>query len=421
MVRGGLPMEVTRVLASRGLTGFYFDDQRAIKHGATPDGFAYTGAPETPGFHAVRQAGECVSVMLELSDGAVAYGDCAAIQYSGAGGRDPVFLASQFVPVVEGPIRDLLVGRQISQFRPLAEEVDALVEAGGRPLHTAIRYGVTQAILDAVARSSRRTMAQVIAQEYGTQVSTVPIPIFAQSGDDRYISADKMIIKGVGVLPHGLINNVETKLGSDGRILKAYVSWLRDRVVALGKPGYSPVFHIDVYGTIGLAFDNDFERIAAYMRELEEAAHPFHLRIEGPIDAEERHLQVTAMAELRRALRTQGVGVEIVADEWCNTLEDIRLLIEQEAADMIQIKTPVLGGINNTIEAVLMCKAAGVGAYLGGTCNETERSAQVCVHIALATCPAQMLAKPGMGVDEGLAIVYNEMHRALRLMEDGRS
>nr|WP_315988364.1 hypothetical protein [Desulforamulus aquiferis] len=37
---------------------------------------------------------------------------------------------------------------------------------------------------------------------------------------------------------------------------------------------------------------------------------------------------------------------------------------------------------------------------MGGTCNETDRSAQVCVHIGIATQPDQMLAKPGMGVDE---------------------
>lgn len=48
-----------------------------------------------------------------------------------------------------------------------------------------------------------------------------------------------------------------------------------------------------------------------------------------------------------------------------------------------------------------------MGAYLGGTCNETNRSAEVCAHIAMATQPCQTLAKPGMGVDEGYMIMYN--------------
>ena len=46
---------------------------------------------------------------------------------------------------------------------------------------------------------------------------------------------------------------------------------------------------------------------------------------------------------------------------------------------MVQIKTPDLGGMNDIAEAVLYCKEKGIGAYQGGTCNETDRSAQVCV------------------------------------------
>ena len=44
---------------------------------------------------------------------------------------------------------------------------------------------------------------------------------------------------------------------------------------------------------------------------------------------------------------------------------------------------------------------------------ETERSAQVSAHVAIGADADQMLAKPGMGVDEGLSIVRNEMVRML--------
>ena len=55
--------------------------------------------------------------------------------------------------------------------------------------------------------------------------------------------------------------------------------------------------------------------------------------------------------------------------------------------------------------------------YLGGTCNETERSAQISVQVAIATRPRQMLSKPGMGVDEGLSICTNEMNRVVELLK----
>ena len=115
------------------------------------------------------------------------------------------------------------------------------------------------------------------------------------------------------------------------------------------------------------------------------------------------------------AMDRDGIDAEIVADEWCNTLEDIKDFTEKKAGHMAQIKTPDLGGINNAIEAVIYCKKNNMGAYLGGTCNETNRSAEICAHIAMATSPVQYLAKPGMGVDEGYMIVYNEMSRILAL------
>lgn len=412
-------MKIVNVVCSKGRTGFYFDDQRAIKAGAQHDGFSYVGETVTPGFHSIRQTGEAVSVMIVLEDGQVAYGDCAAVQYSGAGGRDPLFLAEDFIPVIEQEIKPRLVGRELASFRQLAGEIDSMVDAKtGKLIHTALRYGVTQAILDAVSKAKHKLMCEVVAEEYNTTVSETAIDIFTQSGDNRYDNADKMIIKGAQVLPHALINNVEEKLGKNGELLLEYVTWLKNRILSLRtSDSYNPVLHIDVYGTIGAAFDLDTERMVSYFRELEKAAAPLKLRIEGPMDVEDREKQMLALKEITARLHEEKINVEVVADEWCNTLEDIKYFADNNAGDMLQIKTPDLGGINNTIEAVLYCKEKGVGAYQGGTCNETDRSAQVCVHLAMATKPVQMLAKPGMGVDEGIMIVYNEMQRILAVRQ----
>ena len=410
-------MKITNVVCSAGRTGFYFDDQRAIKKGAGHDGVFYVGEPVTEGFTSVRQAGESISVMIVLEDGQVAYGDCAAVQYSGAGGRDPLFLAKDFIPLIDTYIKPQLVGKEADNFRQLAADMEA-IQINGKRLHTAIRYGVSQALLDAVAKATGRMMCEVVADEYGCTVSETPIAIFTQSGDDRYDNADKMIIKGAQVLPHALINNVETKLGPKGEKLAEYVAWLRDRILNnRTDESYSPVMHIDVYGTIGQAFgNNNYKAMADYIEKLGEIAKPFLLRIEGPMDCDtDRETQCTALAALTKELDERGCDVQLVADEWCNTLEDIKLFADNRAGHMIQIKTPDLGGINNTIEAVLYCKEKGVGAYQGGTCNETDRSAQVCVHCAMATQPVQILAKPGMGVDEGYMIVFNEMNRILAI------
>lgn len=411
-----MAMKIVDMVLSGGRTGFFFDDQRAIKHGAPADGSAYLGDPETKGFVSIRQPGESVSVMLVLDDGQVAFGDCAAVQYSGCGGRDPLFLAEDYIPVIEKTVRPMLIGREADSFRNLAAETEA-IRVNGHPLHTAARYGVSQAILDAVAKSTKKLMCEVVAAEYGTTVSDKMIPIFTQSGDNRYDNADKMILKGADVMPHGLINNLEIKLGRDGEKLVEYVDWLSRRIEKLRvRESYRPVLHLDVYGTIGLLFGNEnFAAMADYLEKLAEAAKPFHLRIEGPMDADERERQMADMRLLREEVDRRGIPVELVADEWCNTLEDVKYFADNKAGHMLQIKTPDLGGIQNTAEAVLYCREKGIGAYQGGTCNETDRSAQVCVHVAMATRADQILAKPGMGVDEGHMIVYNEMRRILAL------
>jgi len=410
-------LKVKQVIFAKGYGGFFFDDQAAIRAGLVPDGFVYKATPRDPSFKRVRAPAEAVSVILILEDGQISIGDCCAVQYSGAGGRDPLFRASGLIPWMEEHIKPKLLGIDCSSFKANARIFDSLATPEGSVAHTAIRYGVTQALLDATAKTGHRTIAEVVANEYDTAVSHKPIRVFAQSGDNRYDNVDKMILKGVDVLPHGLINSPD-KMGPGGEKFKEYVVWVRKRVVDLRIDGsYSPELHFDVYGTLGIVFNNDDPRIVDYLGVLEKTAAPFQLRIEAPVDAGSREGQVEALGEIRRLLLKKGIRVEIVADEWCNTLEDIRFFAENSCADMLQIKPPDLGGINNTIEAVFLCKAAGVKAYQGGSCTETDVSARICTQVSLATQPYQILAKPGMGVDEGFMIVQNELERTIQRLD----
>ncbi len=401
---------------SAGYTGFFFDDQRAIKRGAGHDGFTYAGAAVTPGFSAIRQAGESISILLLLDDGRVAVGDACAVQYSGAGGRDPVFLAAEFLPVLEREIKPLLVGRPLNGFRRAAAWIDEL-QLDGRRLHTALRYGLSQALLDAQAKAEGRLMTEVLCNEYELPLPDGPVPVFGQTGDDRYDNADKMIIKHVDVLPHALINNIDEKLGRRGELLLEYVEWLRRRIETLRvDPAYCPDLHIDVYGNIGPVFDHDVGGMSDYLAALQDEARPFRLYIEGPVDMEAREPQIEMLGKIKDRLTAIGAETRVVADEWCNTYDDIREFTDARCCHMVQIKTPDLGSIHNIVESVLYCKAHGMEAYQGGTCNETDISARACVHVALAARSERVLAKPGMGFDEGFMIVKNEMQRVLALL-----
>jgi methylaspartate ammonia-lyase len=409
-------IQIADVIAIPASGGFFFDDQVAIKAGAARDGLTYPGMPVTPGFDRIRQPAAAVSVLLVLSDGHVAHGDCVSVQYSAVAGREPTLDPVALAGVIESRVAPVLRGRDVTAFRPAAAliaELEATVDGFG----TAAAYGLSQALLDAAARRAGTTMADAVQDEWGLEGPLARLPVFAQTGEERAANVDKMILKRVDSLPHGLINE-PSLVGPDGGTLVAYVRWVADRVRQLrAEESYSPILHFDVYGLLGAAAGGDLSRVADVLVAMERAAEPFALRVEHPLDAGSRDGQIRELARLRGVIAERGARVQIVADEWANTVDDIRAFNRAGAADVVQIKTPDLGAVHNVVDAVIDCRAHGVVAHVGGSCCETDRSAQVCVHLALGSHADQMLAKPGMGVDEGLLIVRNEMERALRLSE----
>ena len=94
-------MKITQALFVSGYSSFYFDDQKVIKEGAAQDGFVYVGQPATPGFRAIRQAGECVSVLLRLEDGSVRLkrgNSCVVVRPNRASALDPFNASAQIRP-----------------------------------------------------------------------------------------------------------------------------------------------------------------------------------------------------------------------------------------------------------------------------------------------------------------------------------
>lgn len=409
-------MKVKKVICSKALTGFYMDDKQAIKAGAKSDGFVYKGEPVTPGFKSIRQPGVAVSVMFVLEDGKIVYGDCAVAQYAASGGREVPNTADALIKVIEKHVVPYFEGMDIKEFKSTAEKFDR-EKFDGYQLPASIRYGVTQAILEAVAYEQKLTMCEVVLNEYGLKADLTPVRINAQSGDERYTNVDKMILKKVGMMPHGLINNVEEKLGRDGQKFLDWVKWVKNRITEIGDADYKPVMRYDVYGCMGYAFNDDLDKVFDYLLKVAEACEPYEIFIEMPIDLKSNAKQLEGMKYLRKRLDEAGCRLKLIIDEYANTYEEIVEWVDAKGADMVQVKTIDLGGINNIIEAVLYCKKNGVLAYQGGTCNETDKSALVCANLAVATKPFAMAGKPGMGVDEGVMIVSNEQERLLAILK----
>ena len=149
---------------------------------------------------------------------------------------------------IEKHIKPLLEGRTVNSFLANARYFDAL-EVEGKRLHTAIRYGLTQALLDAAALSRNVTKAEVILDEYGLPLISEPVPLFGQSGDDRYAAVDKMLLKGVDALLVGIAQLTELLAqlldvgiaGGEGRAREGSGKGHAQRGRTKGKHGGTPV------------------------------------------------------------------------------------------------------------------------------------------------------------------------------------
>jgi methylaspartate ammonia-lyase len=473
---------ITQVIAVPAVGAGYYEDLAALRMQPVPLQQRFTAPAVTPGFQAVREVAEAVSVGLVLDDGRVAWGDCVGtsgdselpILEGDPSGGPPLFRAPEGLATIERVVAPWLEGRPIAGFRELAAEVGDQIEtvevtrpvpqsrrvpgeglprralltaparllqaareeegvptervSVERPLHPAIRYGVSQALLQAVAMVRGVPMAEVIATEWALPVPHEPVPIHVRFSSHNHDDADRMIVHRVASLCHDQEGNAaylgpqEEGGGQSGTAgLTRLVRWLRERIPYLGGEDYRPTIYLDLHGALGRMYDNQMGRILGQLYAWELAARPFVLNVEDPLILSSREAQIEAMGTLRQYVRLRKMSAQLVAKAGITSLDDASVFVAARAADMLHIRVPDLGSIDQAVEAVLACRAGGVGALLGGSHAETDLSARVAVHVALATRPDLLMARPGAGVDAAVSLVHNEMARTLAYLERRKS
>jgi methylaspartate ammonia-lyase len=410
-------MLIRDVLFAPGSAGHFHIDVKAIGAGAAvADGFNWKGAAMTPGFSRIVEPAESLSILLVLEDGQTGFGDCVDVCYAGSAGREPPFHPNRMVAVFGGAIRDRLIGRNVGDWLGLAAECDAAETAGAR-WPAAIRYGLSQALLHVAALASRKTMANLICEAFGLPRPDRSPALLSCTAIDDHETLDRTILKRVDILPHTYITNVERHLGANGEALIGHVKRIAARVRSLGGEDYRPALQFDMNGQLSFIVDKPNEQLIDYLERLADAAAPYVLRIECPWLADRRADQIEIYVGLTAAVRQRGGRVLLGVDEWCNTREDFDAFAAAGAGDYLHIKMPDLGSITNSMQAIASCRRHAMGAFLGGSINATDQSARVSAHVGLAFQPDALEAKPGLGGDEAIMIVRNEIARALVLTQ----
>ncbi len=393
-------MEVRELLTAPGTGSYFCEDIAALHARSIPESDRATTPGVTTGFHFVRQPAETLSVGLRLEDGFVAWGDCVGVSYGGKSGREGLFSAEAAQKLLTAVS---WAGRPVSTFRLISEEL-----ANSRwPM--AIRYGLSQAWLVAIAHQSRFTPMELLCQEWGLKQANSTVPLQGSCGNDRYAGVEKMIFHRLDVLPHSQVDDLSGQFGAKGEVLLDYARWVVAQVRSV--PNYLPTLSFDVHGAPGKVFGADEDRMAGFVKELAEITRGFECRLESPLIADSRDAQIAGLKSLRN--RCRGTGIKLFADEWANTLSDIQSFLDAKSVDGIHIKMPDLGGLDQSLEAVLACQRAGVDSLLGGSCIETHLASVLSVHVALASRPSALLVKPGLSIHESVSLQRNEMNRTL--------
>ena len=303
------------------VAGWYCDDKQAVENPNTKfDYYLIKGKPVTEGFNNVREVGTGLGVSIKLDNQRLFYGDGTSVTYAGTAGRDHLFKYEEYVDYCNTVINPLLINRDTEEFLDVCAEIENPDNLSGS--HTAIRYAVSSALLEAGSGASNKTKAKFLREKFHLPETTNKVKYMIQGGSDWYNSVDKAIYHRVDALPHALLHSVEDDFGYMGEKLIDYAKWIKRRISEHKvEKNYNPIFHFDCYGTIGRAFNNDIKKIADYILKLENTVHPFMLQLESPIEMGNKESQIEILGELKRNLKGKNSETLIVADEWCNNLD----------------------------------------------------------------------------------------------------
>ena len=185
-------------------------------------------------------------------------------------------------------------------------------------------------------------MCEVVADEYGCTVSETSIPIFTQSGDDRYSNAGQDDHQGAQVLPHGLINNVKEKLGLQGEAgrLRGLAPGAGACQTA-GPPNGMPVSTLMCTAPSAPSTETTTTPLwPTIWPSWRSWPNPLHLRIEGPMDCDcDRETQWRPWPASPQNWTAGHSGSGAGSRRMVQHPEDIKLFADHKAGHMVQIKT----------------------------------------------------------------------------------
>lgn len=385
-----------------------------------------------------------LTVGLQLSDGQQFWADCVAVPAASRLEDTAVFDPIQAANHVKNLVQPLWQDQPATAFRPLAQMLLPLKEsynftrtiapqpqpAAGtvtrrglitgflaeeevpeprleevtieRPLHPALQYGLTAALLRAVAAVNRESIAALVAREYEETLAETAVPLQIALDDDTIQTARTILTTHVASLGYTTSkNNHKAMLGANGERLQRHV-----RQIAAWLPtvnaAFQPTIHLNLQDSFRVLFDNDEGKVLGALVGLEQAAKPFTLHIQNPVWQDSCEAQVKSLQKLKGYLAFRRLNLKLVADAWADSLADVTEFANSEVCHMVHVELPRLGNLEVGITAVSYLKSQNQSVLLSGKDNS------LTTHIALATTPTILSGSPQLH--------YSEMQKILKVL-----
>jgi methylaspartate ammonia-lyase len=359
----------------------------------------------------------------------------------------PVMGRDELLKTVKEWIEPVLQGQPLSSFRKLARRLDGLQQpvtltreiaapAGPkkisrrafftgqvepthpspsieqvtieRPVDAALRYGISQALLGAVAHSQGMTIAEIVAKEYNLEETAAKLPPPLHVSAQLHLLSRAIVpeVRSLGYTTSGPSH--KEALGDNAQRLQRWTRQMQARLAAGGvEPGLA--LHLDVGGGLGELYGHNPGKILGALYGLEQAAKPYPVRVVDPVLVDARTAQIEKMRELKEYLRLRKLNLQLVARAWVETLEDVRAFLAAEAVHMLQLDLYRLGSLHQGIEAIRACRQQGTGVLLAGHPLGLDQGLRVIHQVALAT-GVELLAVPG--AEMGLQLLQRESARS---------
>ncbi len=307
--------------------------------------------------HGQTRAREGAIVTVVTDDGVIGVGEIAPL---------PDFSAEG----LSGALASLSVHAPMMLGRSLDDALLWLAANTSLGVPPSVRCGFECALLDALARQRRVSLARLFAGENGRVRTRVPVNavIGAETLEETVTAARQAVAEGFGCVKLKLLPPEDDAAGAEHETAR----------VAAVRQAIGPNIHLRLDANAALTYEQALSL-------LEGCAGLDVQYIEQPLAASD----IVGMRELRRA-----TGIPIAVDEALTNLETARAWLDGEAADVFVIKLQCAGGVRAAQAMMALVGDRGVRTVLTSAL-ESGIGVAAALHLAAA--------EPSLSLECGLA------------------